>query len=152
MRNPWRISFDRGSGRLFIGDVGQDRWEEVNRENRFSSGGKNYGWDRMEGKHCFSNCPLAGDTLPILEYSHSLGCSITGGFVYRGTLNQSLVGKYVYTDFCSGRFWAVPWNESTPTLRKHADSSLLITSFGESENGELYVVTISGRLLQVHAP
>ena len=153
MRNPWRISFDRVSGRLFIGDVGQNRYEEVDRENQFSTGGKNYGWDRMEGKHCFSNCPLAGDTLPIIEYSHAGGnCSITGGYVYRGTLNPSLVGKYVYTDFCSGRFWAVPWNSVTPTLRKHANTSLLITSFGEAENGELYVVTIGGRLLQVRAP
>ena len=153
LRNPWRISFDRDSGRLFIADVGQNRYEEVNRENRFASGGRNYGWDRMEGKHCFSNCPLAGDTLPILEYSHAGGnCSITGGFVYRGTQNPSLLGKYVYTDFCSGRFWAVPWDGVTPTLRKHANTSLLITSFGEAENGELYVVTIGGRLLQVDAP
>lgn len=153
LRNPWRISFDRVSGRLFIADVGQNRYEEVNRENRFSSGGKNYGWDRMEGKHCFSRCPLAGDTLPIIEYSHAGGnCSVTGGFVYRGTSYASLIGKYVYADFCSGRFWSVPWNAATPTLRKHADSGLLVTSFGEAENGELYVVTLGGRLLQVRAP
>jgi hypothetical protein len=153
LRNPWRISFDHGSRRLFIGDVGQNRYEEVDRENRFSKGGKNYGWDRMEGKHCFSNCPLAGDTLPIIEYSHAGGnCSITGGFVYRGTTATSLIGKYVYADFCSGRFWSVPWNEVVPTQRKNADSSLLITSFGEGEDGELYVVTIGGRLLQVLAP
>jgi glucose/arabinose dehydrogenase len=153
LRNPWRISFDRISGRLFIADVGQNRYEEINRENKFSRGGKNYGWDRMEGKHCFSRCPLAGDTLPIVEYTHAGGnCSITGGYVYRGTLNASLIGKYVYADFCSGRFWSVPWNDVVATQRKNADSGLLITSFGEGEGGELYVVTIGGRLLQVRAP
>ena len=150
LRNPWRIGFDRGSGRLFIGDVGQDRYEEVDRENRFSKGGKNYGWDRMEGKHCYQNCPVSGDTLPIIEYSHAGGnCSITGGFVYRGPTQTNLLGQYIYADFCSGRIWSVPWDGVTPTLR--ADTSRMITSFGENDNGELYVVTIDGRLLRVLA-
>ncbi len=150
LRNPWRISFDRGSRRLFVADVGQNRYEEVDRQNRFGSGGKNYGWDRMEGKHCYQNCPLAGDTLPIIEYSHADGnCSITGGFVYRGPTQTKLLGQYVYADFCSGRIWTVPWDGVTPTQRR--DTSLMITSFGESDAGEVYVVTTGGLLFQVIA-
>jgi len=156
VRNPWRISFDRGTGKLFIADVGQNRFEEIDREKAGFLGGRNYGWNAMEGMHCYtpSKCPLAGDTLPNAEYSHDDGnCSITGGYVYRGPTQTALVGLYVFADYCSGRIWTIPNNGqavNTPeTLR--ADTDLNITSFGESENGELYAVTGAGGVYQVLA-
>jgi len=156
LRNPWRISFDRGTGKLFIADVGQGRREEVNREKPGFTGGRNYGWDAMEGTLCYtaSKCPLAGDTLPNAQYSHSDGnCSITGGFVYRGPTQTALVGQYVFADWCSGRIWTLPHNATAvnapETLR--ADTNHNITSFGESENGELYAVTGAGGVYQVLA-
>jgi glucose/arabinose dehydrogenase len=156
LRNPWRISFDRGTGILFIADVGQGRYEEIDREKAGFTGGRNYGWDAMEGMHCFtaSKCPLAGDTLPNAEYSHSGGnCSITGGYVYRGPTQTALVGLYVFADWCSGKIWTIPYNGApvnTPETLRY-DSSQQITSFGESENGELYVVTSGGDVYQVLA-
>ena len=157
LRNPWRISFDRGTGKLFIADVGQGRREEVNREKAGFTGGRNYGWDAMEGTLCYtaSKCPLAGDTLPNAQYSHSGGnCSITGGYVYRGPTQTALVGLYVFADWCSGRIWTLPHNAAAvnapETLR--ADTNQNITSFGESENGELYAVTSDGHVYQVLAP
>lgn len=152
LRNPWRISFDRGTGKLFIADVGQSRREEVNREAPGIKGGRNYGWSVMEGSACYrpSRCPLAGDTLPIVEYGHAGGnCSITGGHVYRGPSQTALVGQYVFADFCSGRIWTVPHDSRTKTLR--ADTNLSITSFGEAEDGELYAVTIDGKLVRILA-
>ena len=150
LRNPWRISFDRVTGQLFIGDVGQGRWEEIDREKPGIRGGRNYGWNAMEGFHCYtaSKCPLSGDTLPVAEYSHSGGnCSITGGFVYRGPTQTELIGQYVFADYCSGRIWTMPNTSGVMTLR--ADTSQNITSFGESENGELYAVTSSGTVYRV---
>jgi glucose/arabinose dehydrogenase len=151
MRNPWRISFDRETGDLFIGDVGQDRYEEVDRESNASTGGGNFGWDIMEGKHCrVSGCtPPANDVLPVAEYTHSLGCSITGGYVYRGS-HRDLQGLYVFGDFCSGRIWTMPNAGSSITVRR--DTSLSISSFGESESGELYVTDLNGVLYRVIAP
>jgi len=150
LRNPWRISFDRVTGQLFIGDVGQGRWEEIDREKPGIRGGRNYGWNAMEGFHCYtaSKCPLSGDTLPVAEYSHSGGnCSITGGFVYRGPTQTELVAQYAFADYCSGRIWTMPNTSGVMTLR--ADTSQNITSFGESENGELYAVTSSGTVYRV---
>jgi glucose/arabinose dehydrogenase len=152
LRNPWRISFDRGTKKLFIADVGQDRYEEVDREAAGFAGGRNYGWSNMEAFHCYkpSKCPMAGDTLPILEYSHDGGnCSITGGYVYRGTAYPAMVGQYVFADWCSGRIWSVAHDGTSKTLRR--DSAQHITSFGESEHAELYVVTSSGTLFRVRA-
>ncbi len=153
LRNPWRISFDRGSGRLFIADVGQSRREEINTERAGFTGGRNYGWRVMEGSLCFrpaSGCSLRGDRLPVEEYSHGTrNCSITGGHVYRGPSQTAMVGQYVFADFCSGRIWTLPWNGEDRTLR--ADTAVNITSFGESEDGELYAVTIDGGLYQVLA-
>jgi glucose/arabinose dehydrogenase len=151
MRNPWRISFDRATGNLFIGDVGQDRYEEVDRESASSAGGRNFGWDIMEGMHCrVSGCtPPANDVLPVAEYTHSLGCSITGGYVYRGS-HRDLQGLYVFGDFCSGRIWTMPHDGSTITVRR--DTALAISSFGEGENGELYVTDLNGALYRVIAP
>lgn len=153
LRNPWRISFDRSTGNLFIADVGQNKYEEVDRQAAGASGGKNYGWSVMEGFSCYrpSKCPMAGDTLPVLAYYHGSGnCSITGGYVYRGPTQANLVGQYVFADFCSGMIWTMPHDGSVKTLRR--DTSVNITSFGEDEDGELYFVTISGGLYKVLAP
>jgi hypothetical protein len=151
LRNPWRISFDRRDGLLYIADVGQNRYEEINREPAGYRGGRNYGWSVMEGRHCFrpsSGCSLSGDTLPIAEYSHSGGnCSITGGYVYRGPA-LALRNWYVFADFCSGRIWTMA-QAGHYYLRR--DVSWNITSFGEAENGTLYFVTIDGRLVRVGA-
>ncbi len=152
LRNPWRISFDRGTGKLFIADVGQNRYEEINREEATFAGGRNYGWSAMEGKHCYkaSRCPMAGDTLPVAEYSHSGGnCSITGGYVYRGTLQSAFRGYYVFADYCSGRIWTLAHAGTAIALR--ADTSVNITSFGEGESGEIYAVTSSGYVYRVKA-
>ena len=124
VRNPWRITFDRSNGNLYIADVGQSRREEVNLELNSDTGGNNYGWDVMEGTLCYepmSGCSLSGDTLPVAEYSHSLGCSITGGYVYRGS-HRDLQGLYVYGDFCSGRIWTMNASGTGETVRR--DTSL----------------------------
>ena len=150
LRNPWRISFDRGTGRLFIADVGQSSWEEVDREPGGYAGGRNYGWSVMEGKHCYAatTCVRTGKTLPVAEYSHVGGnCSITGGYVYRGHADPALVGQYVFADYCSGRIWTMASGGVTPTLR--ADTAAHITSFCEGESGELWAVTIGGRLYRI---
>jgi glucose/arabinose dehydrogenase len=152
LRNPWRFSFDRETDNLWIADVGQNNWEEINRESGSSAGGVNYGWDDMEGKHCYeSGCSSTGKMLPIAEYSHSDGCSVTGGYVYRGTTQLDLVGNYVLADYCSGRVWTISAGSSALTQR--LDTSLAISSFGESETGELYAVDLGGgRLYRVVAP
>jgi glucose/arabinose dehydrogenase len=153
LRNPWRISFDRATGRFWIADVGQSRWEEVNREEAGFTGGRNYGWRVMEGAHCYSpstGCNTSGKTLPIAEYSHTYGCSITGGYVYRGSTQRDLQGLYVFGDFCSGRLGTVPAAGTGLTFRR--TTSLNITSFGESEGGELYVTDLGGALYRVIAP
>ena len=152
LRNPWRISFDRATGSLFIADVGQARYEEIDREPPAYHGGRNYGWNVMEGKHCYnaSSCNRTGKTLPVVEYGHTGGnCSVTGGYVYRGTAYPGIKGLYVLADYCSGRFWTMAANGSSLWLRR--DTNLNVTSFGESENGELYFVTLNGRLYQVTA-
>ena len=152
LRNPWRISFDRATGSLFIADVGQSRYEEIDREPPAYHGGRNYGWNVMEGKHCYnaSSCSTSGKTLPVAEYGHTGGnCSITGGYVYRGSAYPALTGQYVLADFCSGRFYTMPAGGSSLWMRR--DTILNVTSFGESEAGELYAVTINGRLYQVTA-
>jgi glucose/arabinose dehydrogenase len=153
-RNPWRLSFDRANGNLFIADVGQGSWEEVDRESFGQAGGRNYGWRVMEGRHCYnaSTCNTSGKTLPITEYSHGSGnCSITGGFVYRGPTQTALVGQYVFADFCSGRIWAIPASGGNGDQVLQADTSEQITSFGEGDDGELYAVTIDGKLFRVLA-
>ncbi len=138
-RNPWRFSFDAATGELWAGDVGQNQWEEIDRVEL--SG--NYGWDEREGAHCFeppTGCSL--DNLdPITEYSHALGISVTGGYVYRGSAIPNLVGFYVFGDFGSGRIWAVP-SDSEPVVEPEelSDTPLSISSFAQDNAGELYVV------------
>jgi glucose/arabinose dehydrogenase len=159
LRNPWRWSFDRLTGDLWIADVGQESWEEVNRATAASGGarGLNFGWDDMEGRHCYeptSGCLTAGRTLPIAEYAHVVtgedNCSITGGYVYRGNQFLLLRGGYLYADFCSGRIWTISATAASPaTGREVLDTSLNIVSFGEDEWGELYVVAQNGSIHHV---
>jgi glucose/arabinose dehydrogenase len=156
LRNPWRWSFDRLNGDLWIADVGQGSWEEVNRSTATSGGGRglNYGWDDMEGRHCYepmSGCATSGRTLPVAEYAHIVtgedNCSITGGYVYRGSRYRRLLGGYFYADVCSGRIWAIGATAAGPaTGRELLDTNLTIVSFGESETGELYVVALGGSI------
>jgi glucose/arabinose dehydrogenase len=144
LRNPWRFSFDRSTGDMYIGDVGQDDWEEIDYQAAESPGGLNFGWHCREGAHNFNfsdECALSELTDPIAEYDHGQGYSVTGGFVYRGRRYQALVGRYFYADYGTGRIWTVysigPDSWSTPELM--LDTSLKISTFGEDESGELYL-------------
>lgn len=144
LRNPWRFSFDRETGDLFIADVGQGDFEEINFQSFSSSGGENYGWNRMEGNSCFksrSNCNDGTLTLPILEYDHSGGnCSITGGYRYRGLRFPTLSGLYFFADYCSGRIWSGTRGEAGKWAKRELlDSSFSISTFGEDEEGEIYL-------------
>lgn len=143
LRNPWRLSFDDSTGDLWVGDVGQGDWEEV---DRIVAGG-NYGWRIREGAHCFnppSGCPTqhGGDVLidPDAEYEHGVGASVTGGYVYRGADVGSLFGRYVFADFISGRVFAHTPGSGDRAPEELLDTSLSISSFAQGENGELYVV------------
>lgn len=151
LRNPWRFSFDRRSGDLFIADVGQGSWEEINFQPAAEKAARNYGWSIIEGSHCMqSGCKPQGFSLPVAEYDHSSGCSVTGGYVYRGSSLPALQGAYIYGDYCSGIIWALrpadggAWR-ATELLR----SALNISSFGEDEAGELYVVHHGGSILRL---
>ena len=150
LRNPWRFSFDRETGDLFIADVGQNAWEEIDFQPRTSIGGENYGWRRMEATHCFnpaSNCSSPSFVMPILEYSHNDGsCSITGGYRYRGTRMPSMRGLYFYGDYCTGKIWVATQNGSAWSSRLLVDTTMSISSFGEDLNGELYVLDLGGRV------
>ena len=148
LRNPWRWSFDRNNGDLWVADVGQASTEEVNVLQR----GGNYGWDCREGAHNFetAGCPASGLIDPIAEYDHELGGSITGGYVYRGSQPTSLVGRYLFADFLSGRIWAWIPNPSNPSSRAPTQllqTTLNISSFGQGTDGELYVVNFTGGTL-----
>ena len=155
-RNPWRFSIDRLTGDMFIADVGQSEWEEINVEPA-GTGGRNYGWRLMEGTHCFNPSTSCNDgslTLPILEYSHDLGCSVIGGPRYRGTVMSRYPGAYFYGDFCTGRIWsATRNNDGTWTSVEELDTTLSIASFGEDEAGEIYVAhyASSGQLYRIVA-
>ena len=149
LRNPWRFSFDRINGRLFVADVGQDSFEEVDLVTK----GGNYGWNIMEGTHCFqppTGCDTTGLELPIVDYSHSEGSSITGGYVYRGTLNPELRGLYVFGDFVTGRIWTL--TETSPGMWTRAlllDTNLNISSFGLDAAGELLVADYNGAVYRL---
>jgi glucose/arabinose dehydrogenase len=143
LRNPWRYAFDPPSGLLYIADVGQSNWEEVDAVTA-TTPGVDYGWNIMEGMHCYppgtATCNISGLTLPVTEYDHSFGCSITGGYVYRGSTYPQMVGLYFFADFCSGRIWAL--DQPSPGVWRKTDvldTSHAITSFGLDRNGELYL-------------
>ena len=158
LRNPWRWSFDRSTHDLWIGDVGQGAWEEIDHAPRTGSGpgrGVNWGWDVLEGTHCYppsvSSCDTSGKRMPLLAYDHGGGrCSVTGGYVYRGTAIPLLVGGYVFGDFCSGEIWVVAASASAPASKVLLlDTSLSISSFGENGRGELLVTDLGGRLYRI---
>lgn len=156
LRNPWRFSFDSGTGDLYIADVGENRWEEVNVSTASEGAGRgaNYGWSRMEGSACMgaAGCDQTGLLLPVLQYDHDSGCSITGGYVYRGSRIPALQGQYLYADFCQG--WvrsfrleggAAVERREWPTLRP----GFGVTSFGEDAHGELYLLTQQGSAFKI---
>lgn len=154
LRNPWRFSFDAATGDLYIADVGQNKWEEVDVQPAASRGGENYGWAIMEGDHCYKGitCDKRGLVMPVAEYSHDDGCSITGGYVYRGEAIPELQGTYFYGDYCEGwvrsfvyRNGAATAAASWPTL----DTKQQITSFGEDAKGELYIVLAGGTIYRI---
>jgi glucose/arabinose dehydrogenase len=155
MRNPWRFSFDARNGDLFIGDVGQGLYEEVDYQPGSSGGGENYGWNRMEGFHCYNpstNCNDGTLTLPILEHDHSQGCSVTGGYVYRGSLSPQLYGVYVYSDYCSGKIWGATRDNAGNWTKRQVATSQYVSSFGVDDAGELYVVEHSGSVRRIVGP
>jgi glucose/arabinose dehydrogenase len=144
LRNPWRFSFDRLTGDLFIGDVGQNEREEVNLQPASSPGGENYGWRLMEGSLCFNPPTACNDgtlTLPIIDYDHNAGdCSVTGGFRYRGSRFPQLQNVYLYADFCTGRIWGAGLDNANNWLSTLLlDTDFRISTFGEDEEGELYL-------------
>ena len=158
LRNPWRFSFDRETGELWAGDVGQNRYEEIDLIER----GLNYGWNVMEGLHCFSAsrvrseaeaCQGPGLALPVIEYGRDGGCSVTGGHVYRGDRLPELTGAYVYGDFCSGKIWALKHDGSGVTEhRLLVDSDLRIPAFGEGPLGEIYILSFGGGIYRLKMP
>ena len=148
IRNPWRFSFDRETGLLWLADVGQYKWEEVD----LVVAGGNYGWRIMEGAHCYNpeeGCSVEGLIFPIAEYGHEQGrCSITGGYVYRGTAVPTVRGTYLFGDYCSGELFALSASanrRSSTAPRVLMQTGLRISSFGEDEAGELYIVDYKGR-------
>jgi len=145
--NPWRFSFDRRNGALWAGDVGQNSFEEIDLIKK----GGNYGWNTLEGEHCFSprtGCDASGTELPVIEYASSRGCSVIGGFVYRGANIPGLSGFYVYGDYCSGEIRGFHHEAGDSLL---VDSGLRITSFGEDQTGEIYALTQSGEIHRLTA-
>ncbi len=155
LRNPWRFSFDRATDDLWVADVGQGTWEEVNRWPAGSPAGPNFGWNTMEASACFEpaeGCSTDGLVLPVAEYGHDLGCSVSGGYVYRGARLPALDGTYLFSDYCSGTIWGLDAAAADPEPRVLAEGAGGVASFGEDEAGELYVVDLAGgRILAVAA-
>ncbi len=146
LRNPWRFNFDRETGALWAGDVGQNRYEEVD----LILPGGNYGWNTMEGFHCFraDSCNQEGLALPIVEYSNpDQGCSVTGGYVYRGSRLPSIQGAYIYGDYCSGTIWALDYD--VLEHRVLAETDLRIAAFAEGPDGELYILSFDGKVYRL---
>ena len=141
LRNPWRFSFDPATGDMWAGDVGQDRYEEID----LIAPGGNYGWNTLEGTHCFNPrtaCEGTGTVLPVVEYGTADGCSVIGGYVYRGPNAPWLQGIYLYGDYCSGEVWGIRHdNGRVAAHQKLADTDFRITSFGQDLEGNLYVLT-----------
>ncbi|MBM4266939.1 MAG: PQQ-dependent sugar dehydrogenase [Deltaproteobacteria bacterium] len=158
LRNPWRFSFDRATGDLYIGDVGQNLYEEID-VTPAGATAVNYGWDVMEGFHCFepsAGCRMDGLTLPAVEYGRDLGCSVTGGYVYRGDAIPALQGRYLYGDYCSNRVWSMEWRDGEVVdhleITDEIDPEGVLgglSSFGEDAAGELYLVSIDGSVFRV---
>ncbi|MXZ45697.1 MAG: PQQ-dependent sugar dehydrogenase [Chloroflexi bacterium] len=146
LRNPWRMDFDPETGALWAADVGQQEVEEIDRIER----GGNYGWNILEGTRCFqpsSGCDPTGTVLPVAEYGHNLGCSVTGGVVYRGEAIPALVGHYLFADYCSGRLWALPVDGGAILELDRLPGE--VASFGTDADGEVYVLTFGGAVLRI---
>lgn len=154
-RNPWRFSFDRATGDLYIADVGQNQYEEVNFQLSDSAGGENYGWRIMEGAHCFNprdGCDQTGLILPVAEYSHAAGCSITGGYVYRGSRFPQLSGQYFFADYCLGTIWSLQRDAAGQwQMTERLSPDIRVSSFGEDAAGELYVIDHGGAVYRMVA-
>lgn len=152
LRNPWRMSFDRATGDLWIGDVGQAKWEEVD-VARAGASGLNFGWNRMEGLHCYApgnGCDTSGLTLPVAEYGHGPECTVIGGYVYRGSAYPALQGGYLFADYCSGTIFAIPaagTGQTTPVVVGKTKNG--ISGFGEDASGELYAANLDGTISKV---
>lgn len=154
LRNPWRFSFDRGSNFVFLADVGQNKWEEVNVADA-RTGGLNYGWNLREGAHRYGSPRVTAERLvdPAAEYAHSDGCSVTGGYVYRGQALANLRGTYFFSDYCNGWLRSFRWTAGRVTDRREWRVGDLgnVTSFGEDAAGELYVTSSDGRVRRIEA-
>jgi glucose/arabinose dehydrogenase len=148
LRNPWRFSFDPQWGDLYVADVGQGAWEEINRQPGDSTGGENYGWNVMEGRSCFidANCDQRPYVMPIAQYATGQdgACAVVGGHVYRGTAQPELDGVYLFGDHCSGRIFTLQVDEGTVSPKAVLDSGLAISAFGAGEDGELYLADLAG--------
>lgn len=153
LRNPWRISFDRQTGNMFIGDVGQSNWEEVDFQLSDSPGGENYGWNILEGTHCYeaATCDKSGMTPPVFEYPTHVAdhCSVTGGYVYRGPLT-ALRAMYIFADLCSGEIWGLKKSGSVWFDQVLLDTDIVIPTFGEDQAGNVYFTGLdSGNLYRI---
>jgi len=152
LRNPWRFAFDRDEGLLYLADVGQNAWEEIDVAPA-SAAGLNYGWNVMEGAHCYgtSSCDRTGLVLPVHEYSHDEGCSVTGGHVYRGSRVPGLRGHYFYADYCGGWVRSFRYQGGQVTdAREWVEGGIgNVLSFGEDAEGELYVLSANGRVYRI---
>jgi glucose/arabinose dehydrogenase len=153
LRNPWRFSFDRATGDLWIGDVGQDLWEEIDFLPAGTAGGVNFGWNRYEGMHDYSaGAQIENYRPPLFEYSHSEGCSVTGGYIYRGSMPE-WQGVYFYGDYCSGGVWGalrvLDANGETSISTRLFETGAAITSFGVDESGEIYLADRNGNILRL---
>ena len=175
LRNPWRFSFDRLTGDMFIADVGQNNWEEINFEGHNSGGGINYGWNFIEGKHCYlkEDCELEKFQVPVFEYSNNanyiktlagfsqknvFGCSITGGYIYRKNKTSSFYGSYFFADYCTGNIWSFKLlNNKITDFNNHSielkniinDKNISIASFGEDDYGNIYVIDYGGKIIKL---
>ena len=175
LRNPWRFTFDKKTGDMYIGDVGQWDWEEINYQSSDNKGGVNFGWNILEGNHCYKEhklCESKDVTFPIFEYPHDAnylktligwaqkdvnGCSVTGGYVYRGKNKPKLYGRYFFGDYCTGKVWSLKNNDGDIDIKEHTNELLenmnkkqfYLSSFGEDQEGELYLIDYSGSLYSI---
>ena len=153
LRNPWRFSFDRATGDFYLGDVGSSIYEEINFIPADSRGGQNFGWPLTEGTDCRQDeADCSGLIAPVTQYDHSLGCTVVGGYVYRGEQNPDLQRQYLFGDYCSGRIWALDTSQSLTSLVESTlllESGLRISSFGEDAAGELYVIDRQGAVYRI---
>lgn len=175
LRNPWRFSFDRLNGDMYIADVGQNLWEEINVIPFNSQGGQNFGWNIYEGNHCYPSdkeCEDEGFMMPIFEYPNNAnyaktlfgikqpnmdGCSVTGGYVYRGENIPEMYGRYIFGDYCTGKIWSILIKGNDIDLLDHTEEILesmgkrefYLSSFGEDNNGEIYLVDYNGTIYKL---